>query len=113
MEIYPTSSVFFSFRSGCELDIWDYARIVAEHFNITAAEIIKQDRLQSKSRIRNVFYYISMNVGGYSSTEIGNAIGRDHTSVLNGCQSAQNAKGKYWECKTDISRILDKIEKMH
>lgn len=113
MEIYPTSSTLFSFRDGSDLDIWDYARIVADHFNVTASEIVIQDRLQSKSRIRSVFYYISMHVGGYSTVEIGNTIGRCHSSVLSGSKKAQNSKGKYWACKTDISRIIDKIERMY
>jgi chromosomal replication initiator protein len=60
--------------------------IVAEHYNITAAEIYSKDKSRNISYPRQVIMYLCRKLTDLSVTDIGKSLGnRDHSTVLHGC----------------------------
>ncbi len=68
-------------------------QVVAEEYNITVAELKGKGRKKNISTARQITMYICQELTEYSTTEIGNNFGRNHTTVMYSCD----------EVKKDIS----------
>ena len=59
-------------------------RLVCLRYGVTRAEIVGRRRLSRLAVPRHVAFWLALKVTGASSSEIGRAFGRDHTTVLHG-----------------------------
>lgn len=60
--------------------------VVAEHFNITAADIYSKNKSRNISYPRQMVMYLSRKLTDSSVTDIGKSLGnRDHSTVIHGC----------------------------
>ncbi len=61
--------------------------VVAEHYNITTADIFSKDKSRNVSYPRQIVMYLCRRLTDLSVTEIGKILGnRDHSTVLHGCE---------------------------
>jgi chromosomal replication initiator protein len=61
--------------------------VVAEHHNITTADIFSKDKSRNVSFPRQIVMYLCRRLTDLSVTEIGKILGnRDHSTVLHGCE---------------------------
>lgn len=65
--------------------------VVAEHFNITPADIYSKDKSRNISYPRQIVMYLCRHLTELSVTEVGKILGnRDHSTVLHGCDKVSN-----------------------
>ena len=67
---------------GSGLTIERIVTVSAAVCGIRRGQILSDDRLKSASRARHVAMYLAKEMTTSSYTEIGNAFGRDHTTVM-------------------------------
>ncbi len=82
--------------------------IVAEHFDITPADIISTKKSRNIAYPRQICMYLCRQLTDISFKEIGGALGgRDHTTVMHGCDKITD------DLKTDTSlvNIIEVIKK--
>lgn len=62
-------------------------RVVAEYFNLSYSDMKSKKRPKNISFPRQIAFYLASEMTEYSTTEIGQEFGgRDHTTVMHGCQ---------------------------
>jgi len=84
--------------------------IVAEHYNITPAEIYSKDKSRNYSYPRQVVMYLSRRLTDISVTEIGRILGnRDHSTVLHGYDKVVNDMKKDSSLNNTIDVLIKKI----
>lgn len=82
--------------------------IVAEHYNITAAEIYSKDKSRNISYPRQVIMYLCRKLTDLSVTDIGKSLGnRDHSTVLHGCDKIS----KDIESESTVHNTIDVLIK--
>ncbi|NLL72228.1 MAG: chromosomal replication initiator protein DnaA [Clostridiales bacterium] len=60
--------------------------VVAEHFNITPADIYSKNKSRNISYPRQIVMYLSRHLTDNSVTDIGKSLGnRDHSTIIHGC----------------------------
>lgn len=62
--------------------IADVQRIVAEHHNMTIADLTRQDQSWTYSRPRQLAMYLARHITASSYPKLGVAFSRDHTTVI-------------------------------
>lgn len=67
-------------------------RLVCLRYGVTRAEIVGRRRLSRLVRPRQVAFWLALKVTGASSSEIGRAFGRDHTTVLHGASCVEERR---------------------
>ncbi|HKL80563.1 MAG TPA: chromosomal replication initiator protein DnaA [Mobilitalea sp.] len=84
--------------------------IVAEHYNITPAEIYSKDKSRSISFPRQVVMYLSRRLTDMSVTDIGKILGgRDHSTVLHGYDKINKDIIKDASIHNSIDVLIKKI----
>lgn len=67
---------------------------VAKHFGISTDVLLNEDRdVASVARARQITMYLLRRVSGYSYSEIGRICGRDHSTVMHGCDLIMQRRG--------------------
>ena len=79
-------------------------QIVARYYSTDASSILSDDRHKSVILARHTAIYVSQRAGDFSYSEIGDAFGRDHTSIMNACQrmAARTVKDKTFAQAIDL-----------
>lgn len=65
--------------------IWQLAELVARGFKTTPYHLLGSTRRVEVTNARHVMWWV-LRARGMSLPEIGKAVGRDHTTILRGCQ---------------------------
>ena len=82
--------------------------IVAEHFGITAADIISSKKSRNIAHPRQICMYLCRELVNTSLKDIGQKLGkRDHSTILHGCNKIAD------DLKTDTSlqSVIDVLKK--
>ncbi|NLO09049.1 MAG: chromosomal replication initiator protein DnaA [Clostridiales bacterium] len=84
--------------------------IVAEHYNLTPAEIYSKDKSRNISYPRQIVMYLSRKLTDNSVTDIGKSLGnRDHSTVLHGCDKISSDIEKDSSIHNTIDVLIKKI----
>ncbi|NLK74957.1 MAG: chromosomal replication initiator protein DnaA [Clostridiales bacterium] len=84
--------------------------IVAEHFNITSAEIYSKDKSRNISYPRQIVMYLCRRLTDMSVTDIGKVLGgRDHSTVLHGNDKISKDMEKDPTLHNTIDVLIKKI----
>lgn len=84
--------------------------VVADHYNVTADDILSARRTLNITRPRQIVMYLARHLTIRSFPEIGRAIGdRDHTTVLHGVNKITKMMAKSPEMKTAIDELTKEI----
>jgi chromosomal replication initiator protein len=86
------------------------AMSVAEFYNITVEDLIKQSRRKEYVKPRQIAMYVSRKELGSSFPTIGEFYGgRDHTTVMHGVEKIENLLAQTESLKQEVDLILDKL----
>ena len=79
-------------------------QLVARYYSTDVSSILSDDRHKSVVVARHTAIYVSQLAGDFSYSEIGQAFGRDHTSIMNACQrmAARTVKDKAFAQAIDL-----------
>jgi chromosomal replication initiator protein len=67
-------------------------RVIADYFSLLSSDIKGKKRSQNIVFPRQIAMYIAREITGFSTTEIGQSFGRDHTTVMYACQRIEERK---------------------
>jgi chromosomal replication initiator protein len=67
-------------------------KVVADYFSLLSSDIKGKKRSQNIVFPRQIAMYIAREITGFSTTEIGQSFGRDHTTVMHACQKIEERK---------------------
>ncbi|MBR1560267.1 MAG: chromosomal replication initiator protein DnaA [Clostridia bacterium] len=90
----------------CELIIG----VVADKYGLQPADLTGKRRSQDIALARQVAMYICREMTDSSTTAIGRAIGRDHTTVLHGCEKVEKDMGEDYGFKKRVQEIMKAVE---
>lgn len=98
-------------REGRRPKIEDIQRVVAQHFNVSKADLLSARRTRAVVRPRQVAMYLAKSLTPRSLPEIGRRFGgRDHTTVLHAVRKIDSLMGSDGTLAEDIEtlkRLLD------
>jgi len=98
-------------REGRRPKIEDIQRVVAQHFNVSKADLVSARRTRAVVRPRQVAMYLAKSLTPRSLPEIGRRFGgRDHTTVLHAVRKIDSLIGSDGSLKEDVEtlkRLLD------
>ncbi len=84
--------------------------VVAEHHNITPADIFSKDKSRNVSYPRQIVMYLCRRLTDLSVTEIGKILGnRDHSTVLHGCDKVLTDMNNDASLHNTIDVLIKKI----
>ncbi len=84
--------------------------VIAEHFNITSADIYSVNKSRNIAFPRQIAMYLSRKLTDYSLAEIGKLLGnRDHTTVLHGIDKVEKTMKKDLTLQNTIDVLNKKI----
>lgn len=86
---------------------------VCDETGEASAEVLGPRRHSSIARARHLAIYISMDVFGYSSTDVGIVMSRDHTTALHGRDSIRDAVAQDPELAIQIDRVAEVARRIH
>lgn len=80
-------------------------QMVAEHYKITINELKSKKRTQNISLPRQIAMYLSRKLTRHSLPEIGNAFGKDHTTVIHSYKKIEEDINNSSEIKYSIEKL--------
>lgn len=81
-------------------------KVVAEYFNLSSSDIKGKKRTKAVSFPRQLAMYIAREITEYSTTELGMEFGgRDHTTVMHGCQKVEERLKAEPSLETTIQKL--------
>jgi len=83
-------------------------KTVAEYYKIKVSDLESPSRSRSIARPRQMAMSLAKSLTSHSLPEIGQAFGRDHTTVLHGCKKVLELRGKDLRIEEDYKN-LDRI----
>lgn len=88
-------------------------RVVADHFKISYGDLKGKKRTKNIAFPRQVAMYIAREITEYSTTELGLEFGgRDHTTVMHGCQKIEERLKLDPGLETTIHQIVTAVKEM-
>ncbi len=82
-------------------------KTVADYYKIRVADLLSKSRTRSIARPRQMAMALSKELTNHSLPEIGNAFGgRDHTTILHGCNKIKELKSSDNRISEDFSNLL-------
>jgi chromosomal replication initiator protein len=89
------------------VDVHDIQRLVARHFNVTEESMRGKRRTDTIAFPRQIGMYITRNITDLSFAEIGAKFGgRDHTTVLHGCQKIEGLMANDKEVRKTVEELM-------
>jgi chromosomal replication initiator protein len=90
------------------ISITDIIEVVTKYFDVRLADLQSKRRSQSITEPRQICMYLARNLTKHSLEEIGGHLGgRDHTTVMHGCNKINQAK----DTDPKISALLNNLTK--
>ena len=93
-------------RVTCELII----DIVAQRYGMQSADLTGKRRSQDIALARQVAMYICRELTELSTTAIGKAFGRDHTTVLHGCEKIEDGMDADYALKKKVEELMRAVK---
>ena len=88
-------------------------RVVADYFKISYGDLKGKKRTKNIVLPRQVAMYIAREITEYSTTELGLEFGgRDHTTVMHGCQKIEERLKLDPSLETTIQKIISAVKEM-
>ena len=88
-------------------------RVVADHFKISYGDLKGKKRTKNIAYPRQVAMFIARELTEYSTTELGLEFGgRDHTTVMHGCQKIEERLKLDPALETNIQQIVSAVKEM-
>lgn len=103
-------SVYITPEAKKEINAALVMDVVSEYYNISPSAMISNNRSKNIAFPRQVAMYICKQVTSLSLSDIGAAMGgRDHTTILHGCNKIEDEKNKDKDLDLIISNLIKKI----
>lgn len=83
--------------------------IVCEHYDIAFAQMIGHDRRRRPTWARQVAMAVARNMTSNSTTQIGRAFERDHTTVVSGCRVVEERTAANPHLCEELREIMAKV----
>ncbi|QKT05006.1 chromosomal replication initiator protein DnaA [Ectothiorhodospiraceae bacterium 2226] len=81
-------------------------KTVAEYYKLRVSDLLSQRRSRSIARPRQVAMSLAKELTNHSLPEIGNAFGRDHTTVMHACKKVEELRRSDARMAEDLSNLL-------
>jgi len=79
---------------------------VARHYSVTAQSILSDDRHKSASVARHTAMYVARLVGPFSYPQIGEALNRDHSTVIAACKKMARRAAADARYERDVTALV-------
>jgi chromosomal replication initiator protein len=101
----------FSNPKQSNISIEMIQRVVAEYFNLSVNDLRGKKRTKQIAFPRQIAMYITREMTEYSTTEVGNDFGgRDHTTVMHGCQRIESRMKSDSTLEPTIQRLIRQVK---
>lgn len=84
----------------------DIARVVCGVYGITKLEFVSERRAHKLVAARQIFYWIAKRFTSHTFPFIGAWVGRDHSTVIHGCQKIEH---RFKDYATEINLCLSRL----
>ncbi len=92
------------------ISITDIIDVVTRHFDVRLVDLQSKKRSQSITTPRQICMYLARNLTRHSLEEIGGHLGgRDHTTVMHGCNKIETGKRKDPQMRALLSELTKQI----
>ncbi|MHA2621056.1 MAG: chromosomal replication initiator protein DnaA [bacterium JZ-2024 1] len=96
------------------IDVMTLIEVIAEHFGLTASDLLSKRRTQEVALARQIAMFIARALSRLSLAEIGKALGgRDHTTVLHGISKVEQLLKESPDLARQVESLMDRIKASH
>jgi chromosomal replication initiation ATPase DnaA len=82
--------------------------IVAKHMNVTVMDLESKRRDRHVSDARKIYYMVAMKSTLKSTTQIGNAVRKDHSTVIKTIKSMQTYPDRFFDILTTVYAEIER-----
>lgn len=94
-----------------KISIDSVLRVVCDFYDVKSRDVLSKKRTNKVSNCRHIISYIARELTSLSSTEIGNFLGREHSTILHGIERIENLIVHDKNLQNDINNIKKEITK--
>ncbi|MEA2012726.1 MAG: chromosomal replication initiator protein DnaA [Verrucomicrobiota bacterium] len=98
-------SSFFEEEASAHLTVNAIQKHIADHFDIRVTDILSRKRPNNIAIPRKIAMYLSRQLTMHSSTELGEAFGKNHATVLHAVSSVENSMDTDEQFKHTVNRL--------
>lgn len=92
------------------VSIDDVIKAVANHYNLSFADVKGKKRTKNIMMPRQIAMYIAREMTEYSTTELGAEFNKDHTTVMHACQKIEEAIKNDSQLESNIELIMKTLK---
>lgn len=92
------------------VSIDDIIKAVANHYNLSFADVKGKKRTKNIMMPRQIAMYIAREMTEYSTTELGAEFNKDHTTVMHACQKIEEAIKNDSQLESNIELIIRNLK---
>lgn len=92
------------------VSIDDIIKAVANHYNLSFADVKGKKRTKNIMMPRQIAMYIAREMTEYSTTELGAEFNKDHTTVMHACQKIEEAIKNDSQLESNIEMIIRSLK---
>ncbi len=92
------------------ISIDDVIKAVANHYNLSFADVKGKKRTKNIMMPRQIAMYIAREMTEYSTTELGAEFNKDHTTVMHACQKIEEAIKNDSQLESNIELIMRSLK---
>ena len=96
-----------------QVSIEELQKIIAEYYNVRINELLSKSRKRRITLPRQIAMRLAKELTNLSLPEIGEAFGRDHTTVLHACKKIDDMRNKEEKISQDYSNLLKITARSH
>jgi chromosomal replication initiator protein len=99
--------------AGRQISITDIIEVVTEHFDVRLTDLQSKKRSQSVTLPRQICMYLARSLTRHSLEEIGGHLGgRDHTTVMHGCNKIGQARSCDPKMHTLLAELTEQVTRV-
>lgn len=92
------------------VSIDDIIKAVANHYNLSFADVKGKKRTKNIMMPRQIAMYIAREITEYSTTELGAEFNKDHTTVMHACQKIEESIKNDSQLESNIELIIRSLK---
>lgn len=92
------------------ISIDDIIKAVANHYNLSFADVKGKKRTKNIMMPRQIAMYIAREITEYSTTELGAEFNKDHTTVMHACQKIEESIKNDSQLESNIELIIRNLK---
>jgi chromosomal replication initiator protein len=100
---------YFSAPKQANVSLDNIIRVVADYFSLSISDIKGKKRHRGIVLPRQLAMYIARELTEYSTTEVGQAFGRDHTTVMHSYRQVEDMLRTNPTLSTNINSIIQMV----